>query len=123
MGLRPWKRRSNAAIVVCANDRVLAHDEVGPQHLAVDPQSDAVNGFDDSAADRHPDCHCFDIGREARLDAAVEIDGPASGRAIEMALYGRRPGVQRGYGLRPETGSQILAENIRVPRAVAKGAR
>jgi hypothetical protein len=73
------------AMGVYANDRVLAHDDVGPHYLAVDPQSDAVNGFDDSAADPHHDFRSFDVGREEKLDAAFKIDDPASGRALEMA--------------------------------------
>jgi len=77
------------AAVVDADDHVLLHGDVGLHNLALDPDTDAVNGiFDyDSAAwaDRHHDLRnlLFDIGRDDMLEAALAIYEPAVGRRID----------------------------------------
>jgi aminoglycoside phosphotransferase (APT) family kinase protein len=79
------------AVRVDARDRALVHGDVGLHNLAVDPQTDAVNGlFDyDSAAwaDRHHDFRylLFDVDREDMLDAALEVYEPAAGRDLDRA--------------------------------------
>ncbi len=77
------------AVPIRADDRVLIHGDVGLHNLALDPESDTVNGiFDyDSAAwaDRHHDFRylLFDVGREDMLDAALGVYEPAAGRSID----------------------------------------
>jgi len=77
------------AVAIRAADRVLIHGDVGLHNLALDPESDTVNGiFDyDSAAwtDRHHDFMylLFDVGREDMLDAALGIYESATGRSID----------------------------------------
>jgi hypothetical protein len=79
------------AVAIRAGDRVLIHGDVGFHNLALDPESDTVNGiFDyDSAAwtDRHHDFRylLFDVGREDMLEAAVGVYEPAVGRAIDRS--------------------------------------
>jgi Phosphotransferase enzyme family len=79
------------AAPACADDRVLIHGDVGLHNLALDPESDAVNGiFDyDSAAwtDRHHDFRylLFDVGREDMLEAAVGVYEPILGRSIDRS--------------------------------------
>jgi hypothetical protein len=84
------------AVAVDAGDRVLVHGDVGLHNLALDPETDTVNGiFDyDSAAwaDRHHDFRylLFDVGREEMLDAALGVYEPATGRTIDrerLRLY------------------------------------
>lgn len=109
--MKEVKRERSASRLTTTLDRSISRSIFNP-----------MRGFDDSAADRHRDFHGFDVEREERRDLALELDDPGSGRAIAMAVHGQRPGVQRAYGLRPETGSQTLAEKIR-RTAVAKVAR
>jgi hypothetical protein len=77
------------AVPIRADDRVLIHGDVGLHNLALDAESDAINGiFDyDSAAwtDRHHDFRylLFDVGREDMLEAAVGVYKPATGRSID----------------------------------------
>jgi aminoglycoside phosphotransferase (APT) family kinase protein len=77
------------AEAVDAGDCVLVHGDVGLHNLALDPETDTVNGiFDyDSAAwaDRHHDFRylLFDVGREDMLDAALAVYEPATGLTIE----------------------------------------
>jgi hypothetical protein len=77
------------AVAIRADDRVLIHGDVGLHNLALDPESDTVNGiFDyDSAAwtDRHHDFRylLFDVGREDMLDAALRVYESATGRPID----------------------------------------
>jgi aminoglycoside phosphotransferase (APT) family kinase protein len=126
------------AVEVCANDRVLVHGDVGLHNLAVDPESDAVNGiFDyDSAAwaDRHHDFRYlpFDVEREDMLDAALEVYEPAVGRAVNrdrIRLYNAACAVSFlafRVGIHPEQKSagRTLAEDVRwVRTALTKLAR
>jgi hypothetical protein len=126
------------AVVVCANDRALVHGDVGLHNLAVDPESDAVNGifdYDGAAwADRHHDFRylLFDVEREDMLDAALEIYEPAVGRAVDrdrIRLYNAACAVSFlafRAGIPPEQKSagRTLAEDVRwVRAAVAKLAR
>ena len=77
------------AVAVDAGDRVLVHGDVGLHNLALDPETDTVNGiFDyDGAAweDRHHDFRylLFDVGREEMLDAALGVYEPAIGRTLD----------------------------------------
>ena len=77
------------AAVVCANDCVLIHGDVGLHNPAVDPRSDAVNDFFDFdgavLAHRHHDFRylLFDDDREDMLNAALEICEPAAGRTVD----------------------------------------
>src|SRR5271166_1859666 len=70
-------------------DRVLVHSDVGLHNLALDPQTDTVNGIFDydgaALADRHHDVRylLFDVGREDMLDAALEVYEPAIGRTLD----------------------------------------
>ena len=69
-------------------DRALIHGDVGLHNLALNPETDAVNGiFDyDSAAwaDRHHDFRylLFDAEPEDMLDSALEVYEPATGLQI-----------------------------------------
>lgn len=77
------------AVRVSAKDRALVHGDVGLHNLALDPDTDAVNGiFDyDSAAwaDRHHDFRylLFDVDREDMLASALEVYEPAVGRQVD----------------------------------------
>ena len=77
------------AVAVDVGDRVLVHSDVGLHNLALDPQTDTVNGifdYDGAAwADRHHDVRylLFDVGREDMLDAALEVYEPAIGRTLD----------------------------------------
>jgi len=77
------------AVAVDVGDRVLVHGDVGLHNLALDPQTDTVNGifdYDGAAwADRHHDVRylLFDVGREDMLDAALEVYEPAIGRTLD----------------------------------------
>jgi Phosphotransferase enzyme family len=118
-------------IEVHAADRVLVHSDLGLHNLALDPQTDAVNGvFDyDSAAwaDRHHDFRylLFDVGRGDMLDAALEIYEPTVGRGLDrnrIRLYNADCAI--GYlacrdGVPPEEKScgRTLAEDVRWVRA------
>jgi hypothetical protein len=123
---------------VDASDRVLVHGDVGLHNLALDPESDAVNGiFDyDSAAwaDRHHDFRylLFDVGREDMLEAALEIYEPEVGRTIDrdrIRLYNAACAVSYlafRVGTTPDQKScgRTLAEDLRwVRTALAKLAR
>lgn len=114
-----------------AADRALVHGDLGVHNLALDPQTDAVNGvFDyDSAAwaDRHHDFRylLFDVGREEMLDAALEVYEPAIGRSLDRGrihLYNLACAI--GYlafraGVPPDQKScgRTLAEDLRWVRA------
>jgi len=77
------------AVVVGAGDRVLVHGDLGLHNLALDPETDAVDGIFDydgvAWADRHHDFRylVFDVGREDMLDAALGVYEPATGRTID----------------------------------------
>jgi aminoglycoside phosphotransferase (APT) family kinase protein len=77
------------AVAVDAGDRVLVHGDVGLHNLALDPETDSVNGifdYDGAAwADRHHDFRylLFDAGREDMLDAALGVYEPATGRSLD----------------------------------------
>lgn len=77
------------SVAVGANDRVLVHGDVGLHNLALDPESDTINGiFDyDSAAwaDRHHDFRylLFDVEHEDMLDAALDTYEPITGQPID----------------------------------------
>jgi hypothetical protein len=119
------------AVRVGANDRVLIHGDVGLHNLALDPESDTINGiFDyDSAAwaDRHHDFRylLFDDEHEDMLDAALEVYEPITGQRIDrervqlynavcavsfLALRVAVPADQKSCG-------RTLAEDIRWMRA------
>jgi hypothetical protein len=116
---------------VDAADRVLVHADLGLHNLALDPETDAVNGvfdYDGAAwADRHHDFRylLFDVGREEMLDAALEVYEPAVGRRLDrgrIRLYNAACAI--GYlGFRasvpPEQKScgRTLAEDLRWVRA------
>src|SRR5215470_10995447 len=126
------------AVPIRADDRVLIHGDVGLHNLALDPESDAVNGiFDyDSAAwaDRHHDFRylLFDVAREDMLDAALEIYEPEVGRMIDrdrVRLYNAACAVSFlafRVGTAPDQKScgRTLAEDLRwVRTALSKLAR
>lgn len=77
------------AVAVDASDCVLVHGDVGLHNLALDPETDNVNGifdYDGAAwADRHHDFRylLFDVGREDMLDAAVAVYEPAVDRKLD----------------------------------------
>jgi hypothetical protein len=77
------------AVAVAAGDRVLVHGDVGLHNLALEPETDTVNGifdYDGAAwADRHQDFRylLFDVGREDMLDAALGVYEPATGRTVD----------------------------------------
>ena len=77
------------AVAVDASDRVLVHGDVGLHNLALDPETDSVNGifdYDGAAwADRHHDFRylILDVGREDMLDAAAAVYNPAIGRKLD----------------------------------------
>jgi aminoglycoside phosphotransferase (APT) family kinase protein len=79
------------AVAVEPINRVLVHGDVGLHNLALDPDTDAVNGIFDYGgaawADRHHDFRylVFDVGRHDMLDAALEVYQPATGVAIDRA--------------------------------------
>jgi hypothetical protein len=114
------------AVRVDASDRVLVHGDVGFYNLALDPETDAVNGiFDyDSAAwaDRHHDFRylLFDIEREDMLTAALEVYEPAVGRFLDrtqIRLYNAACAIcylAFRAGVPPEQGScgRTLAEDL-----------
>ena len=103
--------------------------------MALDPETDAVNGvfdYDGTAwADRHHDFRylLFDVGREDMLDAALEVYEPAVGRRLDrdrIRLYNAACAI--GYlafrsGVAPDQKScgRTLAEDLRWGRtALAK---
>ena len=77
------------AVAVEARDRVLVHGDVELHNLALDPETDTVNGifdYDGAAwADRHHDFRylLFDVRREDMLDAALGVYEPATGRTVD----------------------------------------
>jgi aminoglycoside phosphotransferase (APT) family kinase protein len=120
---------------VAARDRALVHGDLGLHNLALDPETDAVNGvfdYDGAAwADRHHDFRylLFDVGREDMLDAALEVYEPAVGRRLDrdrIRLYNAACAI--GYlafrsGVAPDQKScgRTLAEDLRwVRTALAK---
>jgi hypothetical protein len=122
------------AVPVCADDRVLIHGDVGFHNLALDAQSDTVNGiFDyDSAAwaDRHHDFRylLFDVGREDAedmLEAALSVYEPAAGRSVDrnrVRLYNAACAIsflsfRAGTPAEERSCGRTLAEDIRWVRA------
>jgi aminoglycoside phosphotransferase (APT) family kinase protein len=79
------------AMAVEPHDRVLVHGDVGLHNLALDPDTDAVNGIFDYGgaawADRHHDFRylIFDVGSHDMLDAALEVYEPPTGTVIDRA--------------------------------------
>jgi aminoglycoside phosphotransferase (APT) family kinase protein len=123
------------AVAVDAGDRVLVHGDVGLHNLALEPETDTVNGvfdYDGAAwADRHHDFRylLFDIGREDMLEAALGVYEPASGRALDrdrIRLYNAACAISFlafRLGTPPEQKScgRTLAEDLRwVRTALAK---
>ena len=115
------------AVAVDAGDRVLVHGDVGLHNLALDPETDKVNGiFDyDGAgwADRHHDFRylLFDVGREDMLDAALAVYEPAVGQKLDrhrIRLYNAACAITFlafRSGIPPEQKScgRTLAEDLR----------
>jgi hypothetical protein len=109
------------AVRVDPTDHALIHGDVGLHNLAVDPETDAVNGvFDyDSAAwaDRHHDFRylLFDVSREDMLDAALEVYEPAGGAkprprphtSLQRGLCHRLSGIQG----RCSAGAEVMRTN------------
>jgi hypothetical protein len=112
-------------------DCALVHGDLGFHNLALDPETDAVNGvfdYDGAAwADRHHDFRylLFDIGREDMLDAALEVYEPAIARSLDrdrIRLYNAACAI--GFlafrvDVPPEQKScgRTLAEDLRWVRA------
>jgi aminoglycoside phosphotransferase (APT) family kinase protein len=77
------------AVAVDGNDRALVHGDVGLHNLALDPDTDTVNGifdYDGAAwADRHHDFRylLFDVEREDMLEAALAVYEAATGRTLD----------------------------------------
>lgn len=122
------------AVPVCADDRVLIHGDVGFHNLALDAQSDTVNGifdYDDAAwADRHHDFRylLFDVGRddgEDMLEAALGVYEPAAGRSVNRSrvrLYNAACAIsflsfRVGTPAEEKSCGRTLAEDIRWVRA------
>ncbi|MBV8131811.1 MAG: phosphotransferase [Alphaproteobacteria bacterium] len=115
------------AVAVDAGDHVLVHGDAGLHNLALDPETDAVNGifdYDGAAwADRHHDFRylLFDVGREDMLDAALAVYEPAIGRKLDrgrIRLYNAACAITYlafRSGTRPEQKScgRTLAEDLR----------
>jgi hypothetical protein len=123
------------AVSIRADDRVLIHGDVGLHNLALDPESDAINGiFDyDSAAwtDRHHDFRylLFDVGGEDILEAALGVYEPAVGRSIDrdrVRLYNAVCAIsflafRAGTPAEEKSCGRTLAEDVRwVRTALAK---
>jgi Phosphotransferase enzyme family len=123
------------AVPIRADDRVLIHGDVGLHNLALDAESDTVNGiFDyDSAAwtDRHHDFRylLFDVGREDMLEAALGVYEPATGRPIDrnrVRLYNAACAIsflafRVGTPAEEKSCGRTLAEDVRwVRTALAK---
>jgi hypothetical protein len=118
-------------VPVGAVDRALVHGDLGLHNLALDPETDAVNGifdYDGAAwADRHHDFRylLFDVGREDMLDAALRVYEPAVERSLDgnrIRLYNAACAI--GYlafraGVPPEQKScgRTLVEDLRWVRA------
>jgi hypothetical protein len=112
-------------------DCALVHGDLGLHNLALDPETDAVNGvfdYDGAAwADRHHDFRylLFDIGREDMLDAALAVYEPAIGQSLDrdrIQLYNAACAI--GFlafrvGVPPDQKScgRTLAEDLRWVRA------
>jgi hypothetical protein len=119
------------AVPVRADDRVLIHGDVGFHNLALDAQSDTVNGiFDyDSAAwaHRHHDFRylLFDVGREDMLEAALGVYEPAAGRPVDrgrIRLYNAACAIsflsfRAGTPAHEKSCGRTLAEDIQWVRA------
>jgi len=96
-------------------------------NLALDPESDAVNGifdYDGAAwADRHHDFRylLFDVAREDMLDAALEVYEPALGRSIDrkrVRLYNAACAIsflafRAGVPAEEKPCGRTLAEDVR----------
>jgi hypothetical protein len=109
----------------------LVHGDLGLHNLALDPETDAVNGvfdYDGAAwADRHHDFRylLFDVGREDMLDAALEVYEPAIGQSLNrdrIQLYNAACAITFlafRVGVPPEQKScgRTLAEDLRWVRA------
>ncbi len=123
------------AVPIRADDRVLIHGDVGLHNLALDAESDTVNGiFDyDSAAwtDRHHDFRylLFDVGPEDMLEAALGVYEPATGRPIDrnrVRLYNAACAIsflafRAGARAEEKSCGRTLAEDVRwVRTALAK---
>jgi hypothetical protein len=122
------------AVPVRADDRVLIHGDVGFHNLALDAQSDTINGiFDyDSAAwaDRHHDFRylLFDAGREDgedMLEAALGVYESAAARSVDrnrVRLYNAASAIsflsfRVGTPADEKSCGRTLAEDIRWVRA------
>ena len=87
MAERTIERYEGVTVEACG--RVLVHSDVGLHNLAVDPETDMVNGifdYDGAAwAGRRHDFRylVFDVGREDMLDAALAVYEPATGRKLD----------------------------------------
>ena len=123
------------ATEIDASDRVLIHGDVGFHNLALDPDTDRVNGiFDyDSAAwaDRHHDFRylLFDVEREDLLDAALAAYVSHVGRTIirdRVRLYNATCAIsylafRSGTPADQKSCGRTLAEDLRwVCAALAK---
>jgi hypothetical protein len=123
------------AVRVEAGDHALIHGDVGLHNLAVDPQTDAVNGifdYDGAAwADRHHDFRylLFDVDREDMLDAALAVYEPAAGRNLDrtrIRLYNTACAASYlafrvGTPLEQKSCGRTLAEDLQwVRTALAK---
>jgi hypothetical protein len=109
----------------------LVHGDLGLHNLALDPETDAVNGvfdYDGAAwADRHHDFRylLFDIAREDMLDAALEVYEPAIGQTLDrdrIRLYNAACAITFlafRVGVPPEQKScgRTLAQDLRWVRA------
>jgi hypothetical protein len=112
-------------------DCALVHGDLGLHNLAIDPETDAVNGvfdYDGAAwADRHHDFRylLFDIGRENMLDAALEVYEPMIGQSLNrdrIQLYNAACAISFlafRVGVPPEQKpcGRTLAEDLRWVRA------
>jgi hypothetical protein len=112
-------------------DCALVHGDLGFHNLALDPETDAVNGvfdYDGAAwADRHHDFRylLFDIGREDMLDAALEVYEAAIGRSLDhsrIRLYNAACAItylafRAGVPPHQKSCGRTLAEDLRWIRA------
>lgn len=123
------------AVPVGPDDRALIHGDVGFHNLALDSETDQVNGiFDyDSAAwaDRHHDFRylIFDIEREDVLEAALDVYEPAIDRTINrdrIRLYNAACAIsylafRLGVSADAKSCGRTLAEDVQwVRSAVSK---
>lgn len=77
------------SVLVAPDDRCLVHSDLGLHNVAIDPDSDAVQGvfdYEDAAwADRHHDFRflVFDLEQNALFDAALSVYEARTGRRIQ----------------------------------------